>query len=180
MAWGTTALFVENEQIQQLLQHPAFHETIVPMNKELHYNDASSSSLMQYCAVGQVENWAVIWDPNYILTLDRSIYTELCGKNNRVFGLILLERWPWYGFAYAVEGSIWRFVLYDRLDILYEEGAPLLQKRALVVPEWGMDESILFPLWSRLTGLTIEDLDRVTYQQATFHYEPRDSVLTGY
>jgi hypothetical protein len=160
MGWNTSVLLAEGKPLAAMkrLVPDVFNVT----EKTIDFEAAASASLDRDIAIGEINGWGVWFTPN----LGATFFSEVldgASQGGRAVVLVLNSVSTYYAFYLFAEGKQKRKLVRRDRKLLEEAGQPLPEETGLI---WGDEESTLFELARRVTGLRLACWD--TWERARF------------
>lgn len=163
MSWNTIAFFFEGTAAR------TFVPTLEPGSLTSEFLDlerAASTDLVPDMAFAEVGGWTVIWAPGEKLDAIACLLEYFSGRR-RALAVKLNALTSTYGFFWYVDGVPMREILYRPEGTAMAGGLPLAEEEGIHRPSWGYDESYIFTIVERLTGISMADLEHASYRRVT-------------
>lgn len=179
MSWHTSALVIEGSHLARgpdILADLGLpgRTDVGPISGA----DVGSSDL-EGRAIGVVGGWTLIWDPMMFVPDDLEDLTGMfedgiwsepvdlalahISEKSRVYSFVAEGSSDTNGFAWYVGGSRARLLLSQARELVLDEGAALPEETAAITEE-PAEQSRLFLLMEKLTGVSLEASDAATYR----------------
>ena len=153
MSWNTTVLLAEKKSLADMKR--VIPDVFRVTKQTIEWEDASSASLEQNIALGELAGWGVLWTPNVRVSTFPEVL-EAASRKGRALSLILGGADDYYGFYLYANGKELRRLIRQYRKPLEQAGTPLPEEAKL---DWQDDEDALFTLARKLTGLDVANLD---------------------
>ena len=159
MGWNTSALFVHDRSVDDLLRLLPEEVLCVPTDAEVTAEEATSAHPGGRIYLAEGETWTQLWDPDlrFVPGTEKSIEDgprRLDGS--RLLAVIFSSVASIYGFWLHEEGELVRRTIFQSGELIDEVGKPLAFESAIEVPSWGHDEDFI---WAVIRAVTGQDYD---------------------
>jgi hypothetical protein len=153
MSWNTSVLLAEGKSLADVRR--VIPDVFRVTQRTVEWEEASSPSLGQDVALGELPGWGVLWTPNVRVTTFPEVL-EAASRGGRALTLVLSGVNDYYGFCLYAGGAEVRRLIRQRRTPVEQAGEPLPEEADL---DWRDEEDALFDLARRLTGLAVADFD---------------------
>jgi hypothetical protein len=172
MGYHTNAVLVRGRKLADLAKAlPDVYSAPDADDERLSFDEAVAGSLEPDCAVAEIGDWLVVWDPIGQLSFGPhgEDFREQLFAHAEAMAVTLEGSSDLYAFHYYADGKLIRALTYEeRNRVIEDEGAPLPVEKDITLPKWGRDESWIFTLIERVTGLGFDQLDGDHYLRILF------------
>ncbi len=161
MGWNSSVLLAEGLTSADMRR--VIPDVFRLTKRTVTWDEASSSSLGQDVALGELPGWGVLWTPNVRVITFPDVLQAASAKG-RALALILAGVSDIYGFSLHVAGTERRRLMRSQGAAVEQSGKPLPEEAGL---DWQDAEDALFGLAKQLTGLDISYVEGVRLTIAT-------------
>ena len=153
MGWKTAFLLLESTPVDEVMR--ALPDVFVPTAQTIGWAAATSPALAPNLALAPRQGWAIVFDPNAKFVLNEQ-FTAPLSLGTRALAGVLHSTATLYGFAYLVDGTLTRKLLYQEQRLVEQRGVPLAAERGLT---WSDGEAAVLALVQRIAGLDLSATD---------------------
>jgi hypothetical protein len=153
MGYNTKVLLAKNldrEQVADII--PDVFEIT---NESINFEAASSYNLAPNLAIGEINDWVIIWDVYGKLVLDQSVVKEFAVFEAVSFDLSSTS--DRYQMLYARQKRVVR-------EVVYQSGKNILSEGQKLESEIGeLNEDSIWQLIEQITNITLSKLEEIKY-----------------
>lgn len=158
MGWHASGLIVQGNV--DPAQFPGLPRA---SGQQLSGDEVYSDGFAGEFATASVGAWNVVADPQLQAAFDDSLVAGL-SRGSRALAFVTHGVSTVRGFAWYVDGSAIRRVIYAEGEVAEEYGAPIAEEAGLPDP---IDEDYVFEIVARLTGMDWADIAEASYSVFT-------------
>ncbi|MFB4273175.1 hypothetical protein [Nonomuraea sp. GTA35] len=157
MGWNTSALFVRDRSIEDVLGFLPDVFEYKPTRKELTAEYAWSSSPGQCLYLADEGGWCQLWDPDQRIPTRVGDLVEMDGpgvlKDTQALAVVFSSVKSTYALWLYEDAHLVRFICFMDGEPVEVFGEPLPIEVQIEVPSWGPDEDFLRSVIRAVTGL---------------------------
>lgn len=153
MGYNTKILLAKNLDRKQITD--IIPDVFEITDELINFENASSHNLAPNLAIGEIDDWIIIWDVYGKLVLDQSFVKEFALSEAMSFDLS--STIDQYQMLYARQKIIVR-------NVIYQSGKNILSEGRKLATEIGeLNEDSIWQLIQQITGTTLSKLEETKY-----------------
>jgi hypothetical protein len=153
MGWNTSVVLIEGQSVAQVKK--AIPDVFTVTKRVVGWEDAISSALYPGGAIGEIAGWVALWTSNTQIIMFEE-FLESVSSVGRAVVCIQSSVSTIHGFSVYENGKHRRTLIRENYEVVADAGDPLAEEAVLA---WEDDESDVFELVRRLTGINAPDWD---------------------
>lgn len=158
MGWNTSALFVENRTIEDVIRFLPDVFGYEPTGETATGEMATSGAARETLFLRADGDWVEAWDPDLRLLprIEKIVEGDGPGTlaGTRALMVIFSSVTSSYGFILYEGGVITRKIFYSEGNVIDEYGEALPVEHEVEMPSWGYDEDFVWAVIESVTGRT--------------------------
>jgi hypothetical protein len=161
VGWNTSALFVENRTLEEVLGFLPDVFSYDPTGETVSALEAWAGSPGDRLYGAVSGGWCQIWDPDqrFAPRVERILETDGAGtlEGTRAVALLFSSVTSTYAFWLYQDGALVRHATFESGKCIQEGGEPLAIESQVALPSWGHDEDFLWAVVTAVTGLDADE-----------------------